>query len=170
MPSNPLYILLPPLFAISGYTEIKSRRIPNWLTYSAAICALAGSLVTGGPDVFIRSLLGAVFGLAIFFPFCVAGAVGGGDLKLMTAVGAVVGSSMVWWVLYYTVVAGGVMALLILIWSRQFIDGVRRTMKLLVGVRAEARPEGLRKRLTVPYGIAIAIGTVCAVYFRGANW
>lgn len=163
---NPLYILLPPLFIIAGYTEMKSRRIPNFLTIGAIICALSGALITAGPEGFRSSLIGLAIGGGVFLPFCLAGVLGGGDLKLMAAVGATLGYPLVWSSLYYTCLAGGALALLYLIWSGQLLDGIKKLFNMLIG-RKKKESKGLRKETTLPYGIAIAVGTIAAIALAG---
>ena len=69
-------------------TDLRSRRIPNWLTGGAATMALAYHLWTGGPSALLLSLAGLLVGGAIFFlPFALGG-LGGGDVKLLAALGA----------------------------------------------------------------------------------
>ena len=113
MQLNALAILLPPIFVVAGYTEIKRRRIPNWLTVSGMVCGLAGAFIIGDLAGLKSSALGLLIGGGVFFPFCLMGVLGGGDLKLMAAVGAIVGveDHAIWRVLYYTCFAGGALAL-----------------------------------------------------------
>lgn len=164
---NPLYILLPPLFVIAGYTEMKSRRIPNFLTVGALICALAGAFITAGPEGLESSAIGMAIGGGVFLPFCLAGVLGGGDLKLMAAVGATLGYPLVWSSLYYTCLAGGALGLLYLIWSGQLVSGMKRVFGILIGRAGRKEREGLRKEVTLPYGIAIAAGTLTAIVLSG---
>jgi len=84
------YVLLPPLFCLAGYTEIRYNRIPNYATVTAFFLALGSAFCFHGTDGFCSSLIGAAVGGGVMLPFCLAGALGGGDFKLMTAVGAIV--------------------------------------------------------------------------------
>ena len=156
---NPLVVLLPPLFVVAVYTETKHRRIPNWLTGGAIVCALLDAVLVSGFDGGKGALLGMLVGAGVFLPFCLMGAVGGGDLKLMASVGAIVGYPTVWWALYYTCLAGGALALLYAIWTGQLVSAFVKLFRLLIGKRKESG-KGLKKALTVPYGIAIALGTL----------
>ncbi|OGV42332.1 MAG: hypothetical protein A2X48_19630 [Lentisphaerae bacterium GWF2_49_21] len=157
-----LLILLPPLLFVATYTEIKSRTIPNWLTLGAIICALLASFALGGTDMFMNSLLGLVIGGAVFLPFCLAGVLGGGDFKLMAAVGALVGTPSIWWVLYYTVISGGVIAIMYAVWNGHILTTSANFFRMLIG-RKGTPSHGLKKQPTIPYGLAIAIGTLWAV-------
>ena len=160
--TEPLAILLPPLFGVAVYTEVKHRRIPNWLTGAAVVCALVGAAIVGGWEGAKCSLLGLVVGGGVFLPFCLIGAMGGGDFKLMASVGAIVGYPKIWSTLYCTCLAGGALALLYMIWTGQLVSGFARMFGLLFGIRRE-QSKGLSKALTIPYGLAIAIGTAWAM-------
>src|SRR5260221_13553602 len=76
--------------AIAVVTDVRTRRIPNWLTGSLAAAGLgmafAGVGLTPG-----QAALGLLAGLALMMPAHLIGATGAGDVKLMAAVGAVVG-------------------------------------------------------------------------------
>jgi prepilin peptidase CpaA len=94
-------------------TDIRSRRIPNVLTFGAAICAVAlHGFVTGGSGL-VFSATGWLVGTALFFPFFALGGLGGGDVKLLAAIGACLGGPIVLWVAMYAAVAGGVLAVFV---------------------------------------------------------
>jgi len=150
------------MLAISAYTEVKSRRIPNWLTLGGMLAALSVSFLLGGFDAFKSSSIGMVVGAGVFLPFCIAGVLGGGDFKLMGAVGAVVGFPDVLWVLYYTVLSGGIIALGYAIWKGRLLTTLSDLFRIILG-RKRNKSEGLRNVPTVPYGIAIAAGTLWAL-------
>jgi len=157
-----LFILLPPLFLVAGYTELKQRRIPNWLTLSAILVALWGALLLDGGHGLKDAACGLAIGGGAFLPFCLAGAVGGGDLKLMAAVGAILGTRLAGWALYYTVLSGGVLAIVYLLWTGQLLAYLMRLCRWFAG-RREADHDGLAKRPTLPFGLAIAAGTIWAI-------
>lgn len=86
--------MLVPLLAalmLSAVIDHGTRRIPNWLSFSLLAGGLAMSFCPGSYVSPGWSLLGALAGFALLLPFFVLGAKGGGDVKLMTAVGAWVG-------------------------------------------------------------------------------
>jgi prepilin peptidase CpaA len=92
-------------------TDLRSRRIPNVLTFGAAAAALVYSGASGGWSGFGSAALGWLIGGAAFIiPFALGG-LGGGDVKLLGALGAWLGPAGAIWVALYTGVAGGVMAL-----------------------------------------------------------
>jgi prepilin peptidase CpaA len=108
-----LLMLVPLLLALvlSAVIDHGSRRIPNWLSFPLLAGGLAqsffvGSLVTPG-----WSVLGCLAAFALMLPFFVIGAKGGGDLKLMTAVGAWVGPGCFVAILVIETVIGAVYAM-----------------------------------------------------------
>jgi prepilin peptidase CpaA len=94
-------------------TDLRSRRIPNVLTFGGAAAALGFHLVTGGPAGLLQAGLGWVVGAAVFFiPFALGG-MGGGDIKLLAALGAWLGPIPALWMAAYTGMAGAIMAILV---------------------------------------------------------
>ena len=97
--------------------DLRSRRIPNVLTFGAAAAAFAYHLTTGGVGALGQSALGWLVGVLVFIvPFALRG-LGGGDVKLVAALGAWIGwndsfmAGGVIWLALYTAIAGGVMAI-----------------------------------------------------------
>jgi prepilin peptidase CpaA len=94
-------------------TDLKSRRIPNVLTFGAAAAALVFHLVTAGAAGLVQSGLGWIVGAGVFFiPFALGG-IGGGDVKLLAALGAWLGPIPALWLAAYTGMAGAVMAIVV---------------------------------------------------------
>ena len=73
-----------------------------------------------------RSMLGFVIGLALMMPGHVLGATGAGDVKLMAAVGAIVGPALVVTAFLFTAVAGGVLAVVVAVRRRRLQRDARR--------------------------------------------
>jgi prepilin peptidase CpaA len=91
---------------VATVIDLRTRRIPNSLT--AAMAALGiGLAASGASGVSIgASAAGLALGLALMMPGHLLGATGGGDVKLMGAVGAVVGPGMVVSAFLFTAIAG----------------------------------------------------------------
>ena len=83
-----VWIALPFILAFACFGEIRERRIPNWLTLGAMALGLGASAIEGGGEGLVDSVLGLALAGGLFLPFCLLGVVGGGDMKLMAAVGA----------------------------------------------------------------------------------
>ncbi len=100
-------VFLAVLLALSVYWEMKEHRIPNWLTVSGMLAGLMLAYLRGG-ETLISSLVGLGIGFGFLFIFYVFGGIGGGDVKLMGAIGALLGHKLVVPALFYTAVIGGI--------------------------------------------------------------
>jgi prepilin peptidase CpaA len=98
------------LTAIAAVIDWRSRRIPNWLNLLLLAAGLVQSWQAGGSVSLSMSLLGAVVGFFLLLPAFALGAMGGGDVKLLTAIGAWTGPVGVVGVLVIATVIGGVVA------------------------------------------------------------
>lgn len=154
------------LVAVATFTDLRSRRIPNWLVLPFLALGIVVSTWLHGWSGLAQALAGMVLGGLLFGILAVLGGMGGGDVKLCAAVGA-----WIWWhqmllALVLTGLVGGVMALC---WAAAggFLGELfRGTASLVVdfgkrGMRPdpEMNLENPRAR-KMPYAPAIAIGTL----------
>lgn len=175
MPALALPQLAPALVAFLGcVTDLKSRRIPNALTLSAAAAAFGFFLARDGWHGLAWSAGGWAVGLAMFLPFFLLRGIGGGDIKLVAALGAWVGPAAAVWLGLYTALAGGPLAILMAL-SRGY---VRQAFRNIWGLIGYWRLAGLRPHpaLTLetaqvgaprlPYALPIAAGLVMTLWLR----
>ena len=108
-------------------TDLRSRRIPNVLTFGAAVAAFVFHAFASNGSGFGFGVSGWLVGGAVMFlPFALGG-LGGGDVKLLAALGAWLGPMNAMWLALYTGMAGGVMALAVAAYfgyTRQAISNV----------------------------------------------
>lgn len=158
------------LVALAGaVTDIRSARIPNRLTYSALVIALAlrGTLL-GLPGL-KSGAVGVLTAGGLFLLLFILGAMGGGDMKLMAAVGAWVGGNEVMTLILAAALAGGVLAIGRIIYRNMLGETLLNTIRLLyyrLTSGLQPHPElnvqspGSQR---VPFGVAIAVGALsCA--------
>ncbi len=117
--------------ALACLWDLKSARIPNWLTFSAAALALAFHSVAPQGQGLGMALRGLAVGLAVFFPVFALRAMGAGDVKLLAALGAWLGAATVFWVAVYTSVAGGVLAIVVMLARGYLMQGLRNIRTLI---------------------------------------
>ena len=96
---------------IACVTDVRTRRIPNVLTFGAAALAIVFHVTTAGLAGLQTGVLGWLVGTALFLPFFLLGGMGGGDVKLLAALGAWLGPGDAAWLAIYASIAGGVMAI-----------------------------------------------------------
>jgi prepilin peptidase CpaA len=107
-----------PLFAMATSVtacvwDLRTRRIPNALTFSAALLGLLVQLFVAGPGGALTAVGGWAVGLLLFLPFFMLGGMGGGDVKLLAALGAFLGPRDIVWLAVYSSIAGGVLAVIV---------------------------------------------------------
>ncbi|HEV2269165.1 MAG TPA: A24 family peptidase [Steroidobacteraceae bacterium] len=148
---------------VLAITDCRTHRIPNRLTLPAAITALLINIGIAGLAGAWRSGMGLVVGLAVFLPFFLAGKFGAGDVKGMAAVGSFVGPYGVVLAACWTLIAGMVAGLALLVVMGGW-PAVRSMFGSWIGrVSGGEVPRGGLARLRFPYGFAIAFGTAIAV-------
>jgi len=158
-----LVVALMIVLLIAVVTDLRSSRIPNWLTFSAMGFALAGHAWLGGMQGFIFSLAGLGTGLGLFFLIYLAGGIGAGDVKLMAAIGAFVGVYGVLSCAWIAMIMGGLYAIGAMGYQWGVAAAGQRLVyaaygAVLVGGSAWSRELALPFKLR--YGLAIAAGTL----------
>lgn len=78
--------------SIATAVDLKHRRIPNWLTLTAGVLGLLFHVFTGGWGGLLTSIGGFATGFGILLTLWLIGGGGGGDVKLMGAIGAWLGA------------------------------------------------------------------------------
>ena len=155
---------------IGGLTDLSTRRIPNRLTYPALLAGFALAFACGG-DQPRMALAGFAFAGLPFLVGFVFGGVGGGDVKLMAALGALLGWPLVLNMMIASLVLAGVGIVLGWIWSGRIEGFIARAVlsgrflgigALREGVAALRDP--LAPSRTIPFGAAAALGTSLAVF------
>lgn len=149
------------LALIAGFTDLRSRRIPNWLTVSGLLVGVAVNVALNGLTGLKTSLLGVALGLVLLLPFVLLRALGAGDWKLAGALGAFVGPSLLVDLLLLSVFVAGVMALALIIYKgrvRQTAGNIGHILVSLVTFRLPGHAVTLDNpdALKVPYGVALA--------------
>lgn len=165
---GPLAWLLWSALGIAVVTDWRERKIYNWLTFPAFALALSLRMVGygfDGPGTLSEGLFGAAIGFVPFFVLAWKGGMGMGDVKLIAVVGACLGWERMVPALFCISVVGGLQGVLALLWTGSLRMTSRRMWILLGrGLRLTTEAVPPARGITVPYGVAIAIGTVWAVW------
>ncbi|MBD0320748.1 MAG: prepilin peptidase [Gemmatimonadetes bacterium] len=154
------------LLVLAAGIDLRTGRIPNKLT-GAGLAAAFLLLAPSGPAALGGGAAGAALAFALTFPLFVVRAMGGGDVKLLVVAGAFLGTGRILPALLVTAVAGGVLALAEAARRGVLLPVVFRS-KQLAGHWATLGRTGERVTLaspgavTIPYGVAIAVGGVAA--------
>jgi prepilin peptidase CpaA len=158
--------ILSALLAIAaGWTDYRSRRIPNWLTVPGFLIGIAiNSWLRGWPGT-KDSLLGAGLGLALLLPFVLIKALGAGDWKFVGALGAFLGPQNLLTVLLLGVLVNGLMAVIMVVRRKRVRETDRNLGRMLVAVLTMHLPGpdltlDNPDLVKVPFGVAVAIAVI----------
>jgi len=150
---------------ISAVYDVRSRRIPNFITLPAIALGLLLHAVFGGWRQLVTAAAGGLICGLIFFVFYLAGGMGAGDVKLITAAGCISGLSLIGHLLILTALAGGVMAIGLALYRGQLGETCRNMQALAVHhqiMGLTPHPQfniGNDRTLRLPYALAIATGS-----------
>lgn len=153
---------------IAVMSDLFTCRIPNKLTLTMVLVSLVLHTWFGQWQGLVFALSGLVAGLLCFLPLHLFGAMGAGDVKLLAAVGSVVGPGTVFIAALMTLVAGGGLALLY-ITARGGLPALLRRYGSMVVLLTAREPRyippsaGEAAGLRFPYALAIACGTALAL-------
>ena len=148
---------------VATVVDIRTRRIPNDLTATMAGIGvgLAATGISGVP--LWASMLGFVFGLALMMPGHLLGATGAGDVKLMAAIGAIVGPAVVVSAFLFTAIAGGVLALIVAMRRKRLAVTMAGAGRLIGGANVQQEIRSATPASRFAYGPAIAVGSILAM-------
>lgn len=152
--------------------DIRTRRLPNALTFGAAGLALGVALLQNGVVGLLWSVAGWLTAVALFFPFFALRGMGAGDVKLLGAFGAWLGVANSFYLACFTALAGGVMAVVVMTSRGYLTEGFRNLWLLLtfwrtVGFRPlDELTLTASKGPKLAYAIPIAAGALTTLWLR----
>jgi prepilin peptidase CpaA len=169
-----MWAILGLALVISVVTDLLSRRILDGVTLPVLFLGLVLRGVEQGlgdlEHGLISGLVAAAAGTLLFLPGAWRGKLGWGDLKLVAAVGAVLGFPLVLWGLVFITLVGALQAVLTLLWhgagwetAAGWMRGWARRLRLASESAATAPARH------IPYGVAIAVGSFWAMWWHSAR-
>ncbi|MDG5788473.1 A24 family peptidase [Evansella sp. AB-P1] len=161
-----IHFLLGVVLLISLVTDLMYRKIYNTITFPAMVFGFIYYIWTDGWNGFLFSGLGFLVGIGLLFIPFVLGGIGAGDVKLLAAIGALMGTSFVFYTFLYTCIAGGIIAIILIIKKKQG-KGLYHRMMNAVTLKSVKIINDEDLHHAFPYGVAIFIGTFCAFYLGG---
>ena len=157
---------MPALLAIAaGWTDWRSRRIPNWLTVPGLLLGVAVNSWLGGWPGAKDSLLGAGLGLLLLLPFVLIRSLGAGDWKFAGALGASLGPQNLLTVLLLGILVNGIMAVVMVIQKKRIRQTASNMARMLAAVFSLHLPGpdltlDNPELVKVPFGVAVAIAVI----------
>lgn len=171
--NSPIELLLLLVLLLAIVNDLYNRKIPNGLILFGLVGSLIGQLLLPQGFVFTQWAVGVFAGFICFFPLYILRGMAAGDVKLMMVVGGFVGFPLVLTAALYSFVAGGIMAILIVLSKGQFKQLVHNIKTILTPLYIRMTSgvdvgNNLTKPLSIsrmPYALAISAGTITTLYF-----
>lgn len=153
------------MLGVAVYTDIRFGKIYNKLTLPCMALGILLSAVSNGWMGFLSSIGGILIILIPFLLFAPAAGIGGGDVKLMMAVGALLGYKAAIWAVLISAVVGGALAVITVLIYREFLSTTKNVFLSAV-LKAPVFLTSGSKGLKVRYSPAIAIGTILTIIYQ----
>lgn len=159
------------LMLVASWQDYRDYSIRNTLVSAGALMGVSlNTFLSAGVGI-VDSLAGCAIGLLLLLPFYMLRMMGAGDVKLMAAVGAFVGSSDILGVFLSTLIAGGVLALIVALHKGMLRRLLNNLTRIFMHILRIDKPRFLQDSSSVseatagsigklPYAIAIAMGTL----------
>ena len=168
-PPPGIEVVLIVLVLAAAVYDVRYRRIPNWISVSGVAIGLAlNTFLYRGLPGLVFAAKGLAFGFGLYFVLYALHAMGAGDVKLMGAVGSLVGWEDWFAIFLFTAIIGGIMALMVMvlrgrvkktIWNVGYILGEMRHGRPAYISREELDVKS-PKSVGLPHGAVIAVGTI----------
>jgi prepilin peptidase CpaA len=165
----PTQFLLVGFVVTAAVFDLLTRRIPNWLNLTALVLGLGLNLFLYKTFGLWQSLSGLGLAFLVYFPLYLVRGVGAGDVKLMAAVGAIVGPRNWLTIFVLGALVGGVLAVALLL-TRGRLLRTLRNVGVIVNELLQLRPPYARheeldisKGVTLPHGASVALGSLLFV-------
>ncbi len=159
------HYILPFVLVVSSLTaaafDLKSRRIPNWLNFAILISGIIFNLSSSSGRGGLFALAGVATGAGLLLLPYWLGGMGAGDVKLMAALGALVGAKGILAIFVIASLFGGVLAVASFALKHRVAEASGGLLKTCLATHpSENRPKlsFSKRRLMIPYGVAIGCG------------
>jgi prepilin peptidase CpaA len=159
-------VMLAILVIMAAAFDVRYRRIPNWLVCTGLIWGVGMNLFLFGSGGLKLSVVGIGVAFLIYFPLFALRGMGAGDVKLMMAIGALVGPTNWLAIFFFTGILGGVAAVAVLLWRKRLRQTVYRSFFILGELLRFRAPYvtnaeldvNSKQAVTMPHGATIAAG------------
>lgn len=163
------HLIVPLLLAIwMAWRDVKTLRIPNYLTFGCALAGLGFQLGFNGWSGLADGFLGMILGFGLLIPFYIKGGLGAGDVKALAGLATWLGPLQTLYLFIYMGISGGILAVFYLWWKGLLWTKIRQIWEFLVNfvllTLLKSRPALLgsatpvAKSEGIPYAVPLAMG------------
>ncbi|MBW2722957.1 MAG: prepilin peptidase [Deltaproteobacteria bacterium] len=169
----PAYWFAAGFLVLAVQQDILRRKIPNWLVGPGILLALAYNTFQFGSTGLIASLIGCFLPFVMLIALYAGRSMGAGDIKALMALGTLWGASVILQVIMWSLVIGGVVALVILLFHGELLSMLRRWGRMVATLlverqfRYEPPTAGEAAAGGLPFGIAIGLAVAAVQLAQG---
>ena len=170
-----LIVLLACAMTIAAIRDLKTRKVPNLLTYTVMLFGLVYHGVLSGLIGIGFSAAGLSVGIGLFLIPYLMGGMGAGDAKLMGAAGAILGPKGVIIAAVMSILIGLVYAMVLLSIHHDYCRSLFRRVWIMSKTFFLTRqfipipPGNGEEQPTLSYALPIALGTMCYIFLKAIN-
>jgi prepilin peptidase CpaA len=168
--NSPLWVAVPVILlgTLAAQADVRTRKIPNMITFPAMVLALATHAALGGPKDFLASLAGLAVALALI-PGWLMRWMGAGDVKLMAAAGAWLAWPQAGIALLASLVMGGVISVIVaarhrVLWTT--VQGAAMTGMWTFTRGGATSSAPTTSGIRFPFALAVLAGSTIALWLR----
>lgn len=175
LPPQPIPLCVAAVVVIAASTDITARRIPNPLIVIGLAASLLVHLWLDGVVPGAGNwLAGGLMGFALLIPLYLVRGTSAGDVKLLLTIGTWVGPAMILAITLVAFVIGGVWSVIIVVRGRHLEQALVNLKQIVYRLRRRTPEPGsspdkpLVSVGSMPYGVAIAAGTLTMLFAANA--
>lgn len=167
-----LFIALLLCLTVSTITDLSSRQIPNFITFGLILVAFVSHFILSGWTGLFFSFKGLTCGLTLLLIPYLLGGMGAGDVKLLAAVGAVLGATHIFYTFIIITLTGGCVAIIMLLVRKDFLPAMKRIGQALIALIGGVGATALRiapttlKQQGIPYASVITASTLIYITYN----
>lgn len=158
--------------AVAAFTDVRTGHIPNWLTLPVLVLAPVAHYLVAGPMGAIFSAIGVVVAGLVPLVMFYRGKMGGGDVKVFAAIGAIVGPKLALEIQLLAFVVAAVVSLGLMAYRGTLLRTLGNVVVIVLGpLLPERRRQPMSEELTstLRLGLSIFIGAVLGVFASHAG-
>ncbi len=154
----------------AGIMDVRSSRVPNFITFPLALVGLGFHTIADSGNGFLFSVEGLGLGFSLLIGFYAYGGMGAGDVKLLAAVGAVVGPVNVFEGFLFAALLGGLYAVAMMIWHLGLAKTAERIKVILISmVFMRVNVTASLEQTVLPklrYALVLGLGTLMGLGYQ----
>ncbi len=153
------------LLVFSSYTDLMYKKIYNNVTIPCFLVGMALSIFNNFPNGLLNVFFASMVAFGLFFFMFIFDLMGGGDVKLITATGALIGYPLIVEAIFWGIIVGGVYSVFFLIRKGYLVEVIKNLVRFICRLNVWQRNILMRQQnyTKISFGLCFSIGTCIAL-------